>query len=273
MLVAAKPLDTRLRTIADLVRLARNPERVAGLLNTAAGLMKDLAGAAPADLVPWVGQWRGIAEELAEPRPDVTAAIERLLGGLVDAEFLRAHADRLAEDEDLGAFARAFGAAGASAFVEALEIEDDRGRRRKLLDFLCANADAFAPGLAPHAVDARWTVRRNVARALGFAGAGSEEALTGLVADPERRVVREALLALARVGTARAADAVIAALVGDDAEAAELAEESMRVFPQRDPEGGEALKSLLALRRYVWRPAAASLGWEAWRIVRRRGRS
>jgi hypothetical protein len=68
-------------------------------------------------------------------------------------------------------------------------------------------------------------------RVLGFAGAGYEDAIASQLAHPDDTIVREALRALARIGTPTAATAVGAVVRQRGTNAQGLAEEALWHFP------------------------------------------
>lgn len=298
------PDEVRLRCLTGLVFLARNPDRIAEVLGAAEPLIRRLFLEDPARATEWVAEWMEIADAVGEARPDVEAAIAAMLGRILDPDVLRELAPGLRDDGQAASLVAAFGGVAGVSILEALETEPDRAVRRALLDFACSIADRIQGGVAPRAEHPEWTVQRNVARILGFAGAGNELTLRSLIHNPERRVTREALLALARIGSPEASEIVVETLYDRDPEIAALAEESIRRLPRdearrrarelladpafyrgrprlardllvrfvaRDPERSPVLAPLLRLRYHVWRPAIAGLGWAAWTVHRRGG--
>lgn len=292
----------RLGCLTSLVSLARNPDRIADLVAEAEPILGRLFRETPARAVGWVEAWIEVADSMREPRPDVTAAAEGMLSRILTPELVGRSADRLAGDEDFANAVAAFAHLAGPPVLAALETESDRATRRVLIDYACGVAERIGDGVAALATDPRWTVQRNVARVLGFAGAAHEPALCFLLRSPEPRVTREALLGLARIGSPAAADAVVEALYDPDAGVAAMAEESMRRFPPdearrrarallsdpafytrrprlardllrhftaRDPERSAVVGRLARLRFRLWRPAVASLGWAAWSVARR----
>lgn len=293
----------RLRCLTGLVFLARNPDRIAEVVALAEPLIGRLVRDTPRAALRWVEEWIGIADALSEARPDVGVAITAMLGRVLAPGVLREAGPALEGEGDMAKLIAAFGPVAGSSILEALETEPDRAVRRVLLDYACTIADRIRDGVVARAEDARWTVQRNVARILGFAGAGNESVLGTMVYSPEPRVTREALLALARIGSPEAAQCVVEALYGSDRAIALVAEEAIRRFPRdeaqrrarelladpafyrgrprlardllvrfvsRDPLRSTVLEPLQRLRFHVWRPALAGLGWAAW-SVRRRG--
>lgn len=291
----------RLRCIASLLFLGRNPHRIEELLAVAEPLLRETLAADRTVAAARIDEWRDVAEAVCEARPDVAAVIEALLSRLLTPDFLREHAAELEDDESLRALIPAFGHTAASAFLEAMEGESDRGNRRALLEAMCAEADALAEGLIPYLGDERWRVQRNAALVLGYAGPGREVLLQPLVSHPDVRVARQAFLSLARIGSGEAAGVVLRALRDEDDERAGLAAESIRRFPRevgrdcarealsapafylrrpglartlllrvvsRDSRRADVLRELAALRFHFWRPAVMSLGWVAHRLSR-----
>jgi len=293
----------RLRCLTSLVPLARNPDRIAEIVGAAGPSIGRLLREEPAATADRVSEWIGLADSSRETRPEVTASIEAMLGGLLTPEVLREAASPREGDDAPGAAVAAFAHLAGAALLDALETEPDRATRRALLDYACRVGGSIADGVAPRSSDPRWTVQRNVARILGFAGSAHESSLCFLLRSREPRVTREALLGLARIGSRGAADAVVQALYDPDPGVAAMAEESIRRFPHAearrrarallsdpvfytrrprlardllrrflagDPERSAVLGHLARLRFRVWRPAVATLGWAAWSAARRR---
>jgi hypothetical protein len=103
-------------------------------------------------------------------------------------------------------------------------------------------------------------------RVLGFAGPGYEEAISSQLAHPDDAVVREALRALARIGSDAAASAVGAVVRQGVARTQGLAEEALWHFP---PEQARAqLLELLGHRAFVM-ASPKTVG----RLIDRAGRS
>ena len=73
---------------------------------------------------------------------------------------------------------------------------------------MCERASLFAQALADGIPTYKGHARAHVARVLGHAGAGFEDALCSLCSAKDEKTTREALRGLSRIGTARAAEGV-----------------------------------------------------------------
>jgi HEAT repeat protein len=238
--------------------------------------------------------------------PEVADAISGVLRGLLGADYVRFQAQRWQGSEEPDAavleILDAFGSTAATAFLEALESEEQRAVRHAILDFMCAHAEVLAEGVGTYLTDPRWTCVRNAVRVLGFAGAGSEAELAVTLRHADDRVVRETFLALSRIGTPRAAEEILSQLGASEPKRRELAHDAIRRFPAAegerltrrllsrpqlwadrphvaralierfmatgDPENDDLLRGLLPLRFQLWRPAHFRLGWAAARVLR-----
>jgi HEAT repeat protein len=142
----------------------------------------------------------------------VTPAVARLL-----TERLR-HATRdEARRDELVAAAAPLGADIARALVAALEEAEDRSVRRALLDALVAAAPRAPEVLADMVRDRRWFVVRNAVTVLGeIEGEQAVQHLTQVLAHTHPRVRREAVMALARIGSDDAAQLILGMLDDPD---------------------------------------------------------
>lgn len=127
-------------------------------------------------------------------------------------------AGRGQEDTGVGEYIlRALGKAAVVPLINALVTEKDRTGRRRLLDILVAIGDPVIPFAVKMLDDQRWYVVRNMVTILG--GVASPEALRAmgrLAADPDNRIRREAVRALARVTVAGAEDVLLTFLADRD---------------------------------------------------------
>ncbi|MDX1577367.1 MAG: HEAT repeat domain-containing protein [Gemmatimonadota bacterium] len=294
----------RLRCAVALVPHLRNPERAVEILRPLPAWLSSLLASDPEAAARQIRSLRDTARELEELDPELSDTVDEVLREVLMAEVVTriAGPGEGAESDTTLALLEAFGPVAASVFVEMLETEERRSVRRSLLDHMCEHASFFAPLVERYVQDGRWTVVRNVVRVLGFAGPGYEAALAAPLDHADDRVVREALLALGRIGSPRAAEEIFARLAATD-ERRELAEDAMRRFPldqgvhltrrllskpefYRDrPEvarllivrffadghhGSEALlRPLLGYRLRPWQPALMRLGWAASAVLRR----
>jgi hypothetical protein len=193
----------------------------------------------------------------------------------------------------------ALGAAAAGPLIGLLA--GDRGRRdhpraQAVVRLLLDHAPKLADGLVPVLDTCDAQTRRTVLRVLGSAGPGHEDDIAACLAHDEQ-TGREALRALARLGTPRAARLVVHEILTQRGALALAAEETLWHFPadeaqrwtrellgrrdftQRHPRAAErlldraartggrdlgpVLLGLAPLRFRVWNPALARVARKA----------
>ncbi len=293
-------IDARVSCYANLIRHVRNPDHVEAFLGEAAPLLEEMIEGDVGRAVRWIGEFDAAASDVRAQRPDIADAVESFLGELCGPDFVRLQVKEWTDDRGRKVsqeLLAAFGSASARPLLRALEEEQSRGVRRRLVDFMCDQAERLAPALVEHLKSPSWTVVRNVVRVLGFAGPGYEAQVGAFLTHAEPRVAREAFLALARIGSPDAADLVAHRLLSENASLVELAQESVWLFPEpevrriaselltdaafykRRPalareflrrlgsEGSklpaELLRPLVQYRFAFWTPRLAALGWAA----------
>jgi hypothetical protein len=299
-----------LRCCANLVRHVRNPDHVAEIMERVQEMLSPLISTDTSTAAAAIEELRAAADSVREYSPEVAESVDGLLLALCSPEFLQTQArgwiDQSLSESESRELLLALGPAAVGGVLSFLEDEPVRAIRRRMVDFMCDNAAALSPGLVPHLGDERWTVVRNVLRILGFAGPGHEEEIAPLVGHPEERVVREALLALARIGSPKAAELVVVRLEDRSPERRAMAEESIRAFPVEiglvharrlladrgfvsryplvarslvsrfvsggTPECEDILRPLLSLRFRLWSPQLMALGWTAAAALKKVGR-
>jgi hypothetical protein len=305
---ASDLLMARMRCLSNLVRLEPNPNVVEGFLRGVSSLLGDVERASRwQDLVSWLGYHRQIAEALRPSRPDVADVIVAALDAFCTRE--RAMALVTLYDEGPGkralasALVEAYGSAVAPACVALLDDPAVQGKVRSLAQLMCEHARLLAPALARQIGRAGVAAAAVIVRALGFAGAGYETAIAGQFECGNEQVVREALRALARIGSAQAAALVSAQVRHASAWVRNAAQEALCRFPparaqvqlldllgrrdfvhrhpdiaarlldravQTDPGSFQAtLAALVPLRFHFWNPALARVGAKAREMVRR----
>ncbi len=291
----------RLRCVLLLLPHIRNPDRATEVLASVTDLLRPLLWEKPLIAAERIAQLLDIANRLDGLDPEVGAAIKHVVGDLLDANYIQFQAERWRDagksDETVTQLLTALGPTATAAFHDVLEEASDRQIRRTILTFMCAHAEVFAESLYDHLADARWTVVRNSVRVLGFAAPGGEAAVAKLLGHSEKRVIREAFLALSRIGTPRAAEEILGQLEASDPRRREMAEDAIRRFPVAEGEkltgrllskpefyqdrpqvaralierfmnppsreGADLLRPLLGLRLWFWKPALCRLGWAA----------
>ena len=225
---------TQLVCLWHLLSLEPNPDAVARFLDRSFALLGELERVGRAGEVPsWLASYRGLADRLRDTRPDVADVLIGYLSSFCTAE-------RAAWIVDLSLL-QPDGRAVASAVVEALGasaaaplvgvIRQDPQRARGAAQLLTSHAALLAPALAPLLEGSPPAVARALLRALGSAGPGYEDHIAAHISSRDEQTAREALRALARVGSSKAAGFVAAEIEHQRAPLAVAAEETLWHFP------------------------------------------
>ena len=263
---ATDVLSAQLETLFRLVRLEPIPFLVADFMARASALFESLERQQQwADLAQWSGRFRGLSAELRSARPDAADAVAAGLEGFCTVARALKVADFYKADGKIRALAHAFiegfGASPARAFLAALDDPATATSARPLVSLMCDHAALFAPVLAPKMAECGAASRQAVVRVLGLAGPSylapvaaalkeASEARDGKQAPgADEATGREALRALARMGTSQAAVAVAAQLEHGVPWASAAAEEALWHFPQA--QAAAQVRQLLARRDFV----------------------
>lgn len=207
---ATDPPAALLRCYSDLLALSADTAVVAGVLRRSRGMFLELeAKGRIAELAEWLSLFAETGNRREETDAEVAALIHHALAEYVTPEFVHRLSLRPAvgnEEPALVTIICGLGATGVNALIESLVVESDRSARNRLLTALSPRADVVAEHLLPHLGHPEWFVVRNVLMLLGHAGPGHEDAIGGMLEYDDSRVVREALMALNRVGSPAAAE-------------------------------------------------------------------
>lgn len=244
----------QLRFLLSLVRLEPNPTLVDVFLRRILQAFAELERSArQQDLAGWVAQCRELAEELRESRPDVADAIANALVAFCTADRAMALSELYAIDAGgrvrANETVEAFGIAMAPAFVALLDDPALRTRARALVPLMCEHGRLLAPSLAVRLDDHGVAVTRVIIKVLGFAGPGYEHTLGEQLRHGDEQTGREALQALAHIGSSRAAAIVGVHLRQGVQSMRPVAEEALRHFPPAA--AAAALRDLLSSREFV----------------------
>jgi hypothetical protein len=231
---ASDIIGEQLTCLWHLVCLEPNPDAVSRFLERSFPLLAELERTARATELPsWLAAYRALADRLAESRPDVSAVIAGALSAFCTPE----RADwiaRLATDEPNGksAAAEVIAALGPAVVPPLVELlEKDAARGRGIAQLLVEHAPLVAPAI-PSLLERRTPgVQRTLLRVLGGAGAGYEETIAAYVSAGDEQTAREALRALARIGTSKAASLVVAEIERQRGVLSAAAEETLWHFP------------------------------------------
>jgi hypothetical protein len=225
-----------LQCLRSLVRLEPNVSVVNAFLKKALTRVCELeAGGRWPDLAAQASGYRQLADELRERRPDVADAIVAALAAFCTPDRVVAmaalHEHDAAGREIVGALVAAFGAALVPAFVSLLDDPALHSKHRSLVGLMCAHAAPLAPAIVLELGHCGAAAARAGVKVLGFAGAGYEAAVTQQVEQGDEPLVREALRALARMGTGQAAAMVARQLRNGSVKSRAAAEEALWHFP------------------------------------------
>lgn len=303
---SADPVTAPLRCCADILALSADPSIIAATMRRSRGFFLDLESRGDAAaLADWLALYASIARQRDGLDGEVAAIIRSTLDQYVTPEFIhRVSALPTPSDREapLVTIICELGRTGVGALVDSLAVESDRSARNRLLTALQPHATALAEYLVDYVSHPEWYVVRNILALLGYAGPGYEEAVAGLVDHEHPRVIREAFIALARIGTEEAINRTADALYDDSDEVRRHAADAIWRFEpalshprlleamddrrlalshpdlvtqlviaagKRDLAGLEPV--LRGLRRHclaVWNPERRTLGWRALRQLR-----
>jgi hypothetical protein len=267
-LPAADALVDQLTCLWHLVWLEPNPECVSRYLDRSFALLEELEHASRGGELPaWLAAYRSLSDRLGEPRPDVAETITRRLGDFCTPARVAWLVELSRRDTDGRTVAhgiiQALGPGVAAPLTALLEAAAAGGSARDRAEsakaaaqLLVEHAATLAPRLPPLLPTCTPAVRRTLLRVLGAAGPGYEECIASHVSALDEPTAREALRALARLGTARAAALVVAHVVRQDGPLSVAAEETLWHFPPAEAE--RRTRELLARREFTMRhPDAA----------------
>lgn len=251
---ATDVLMTKLLCVSQLVRIERNPGLVEAFLRRALELLESLerAGRWP-DLIATVGGYAQLAEEVKARRPDVADTIVRVLGDFCTPVRLLALADLHERDAEgraiVDGLVRTLGVTVVPGLVALMNRAAHQPKAKVLTPLMCELAPTLAPALVAELDACGPVAARVIVKVLGHAGAGHEIAVGRLVEYPDQQVAREALRALARMGTPTAA-AIVARQIregSDDRRA--VAEDALWHFPPAQV--ATQVRELLRSREFV----------------------
>ncbi len=245
----------RLGLLANLIRLQPNPAIAEGFMREAVALFGGLERSANwHELATWAASYSKLASRLRAPRPDVAATITGALTTFHVRPRVAALADlhergSANEKEAAGALVRAF---GSTLVPGMLALLDDAGWQAKapaVVSLMCEHARLFAPALTSALPTVTAQTGRAVVKVLGFAGAGYEAAIGEQLEHDDEQTSREALRALARIGSTQAAALVAGRLERGREEWRAAAEEALWRFPAAHARA--QVRQLLGRREFV----------------------
>jgi len=256
---------------SQLVRIERNPSLVEAFLRRALDLLGTLerAGRWP-DLIDAVAGYGRLGEELRSRRPDVTDVIAKAMSDYCTPTRLLALATLHERDEDGRGFAeqmlKALGTALVPGLVELMNRSAHEARARALVPLMCEMAPTLAPALVAELDSCGATAARVIVKVLGHAGAGHEASVGRLAEHQDGQVAREAMRALARIGTPIAAAMVARQIREGKVDQHSAAEDALWHFPAAQT--ATQVRELLRSREFVFsHPQTAA------RLIDRAGQS
>jgi hypothetical protein len=244
-----------------LICLEPNPDAVQRFMDRSFALLAELEAAGRGGELPaWLAAFRDLSDRLRESRPDVSDVLTARLTAfctperaawIVDLSLSEAGGKPAAD-----AVVQALGLAVAAPLVALLEREsrtESRGataqtRGKAAAQLIADHAALLAPALAPLLEGAGAAALRTLLRALGSAGPGYEDHIARHLSGDEQ-TAREALRALARAGTAKAAAIVVAEIEQQRGPLGAAAEETLWHFPAAD--AMRHTRDLLARRSFA----------------------
>jgi hypothetical protein len=302
----ADPVAALLRCCADILALSADPSIIAATMRRSRGFFHDLESRGDAAaLADWLALYARLARRRDRLDGEVAAVIRGTLDQYVTAEFIhRVSALPPPSDREppLVTIICELGRTGVGALIDSLAVESERSARNRLLTALQPRAADLAEYLVDYLSHPEWYVIRNILTLLGYSGPGCEEAVARLIEHDHPRVIREAFVALARIGTEEAARRTVDALYHESTDVRKHAADALWRFEanlshprllgaigdrelavthpdlvtrlviaasKRDLEGFDAV--LRRLRRHafaVWNPERRALGWCAFRQSR-----
>lgn len=231
---ASDILGEQLTCLWHLIFLEPNPDTVARFLERSFALIGELERSSRARELPsWLGAYRSLADRLGESRPDVSAAISAALAAFCTPERAAWVANLASEEPDgkkaAAEVIEALGPAVAPPLVDLLERDAVQGRA--IAQLLTEHAALVAPAVVPLLEQRSPGALRTLLRLLGCAGPGYEETIASYVTARDEQTAREALRALARIGTSKAATLVVAEIERQRGVLSAAAEETLWHFP------------------------------------------
>lgn len=294
--------DAQLGCALSLTRIEPNPAVVRAILSRATPSLTRVFRADRWDAVlQLITELHDTADALHASRPDVATTVRDTLLSFCNRDFVRRVA-QLAVATDGGRLrARAIIAAARGLFVpawlEALEEPADRAHARHLLPSMGDCATVVAPAIAERLPMLGIDAACAALTVLAAAGAGYEDVIAEQTRREEERRGREAMRALARIASPRAAALIVNHIENGPTLVRPAAEEALwrlplpvalaktrellgrREFVMRHPSTASRLleravqsadesldpllERLMSLRFHFWRPAVARVGTKA----------
>ena len=300
-IVATEAADAQIRCALSLARIEPNPGIVAATLARALPPLVELLRAERWEAVSHVvTELHAINARLQASRPDVAKTVRDVLVRFCNHDFIVRLSNLAGAVEGRPRAAAIVAVAApylAPAWLELLDGQTERARARQLVPLMCDYARAIAPAIAERlpilSVDAACAALT----VLGAAGTGYEELIAEQVKTGEERRGREAMRALARIASPRAAGLIVRHIEDGPPVVRPAAEEALwrlplplafakthellrrrdfvihhphtaarlleRAVQSADDGLDPVLEGLMSLRFHFWSPAVARVGAKA----------
>ena len=300
-IVATEAGDAQIRCALSLARIEPNPGIVAATLARALPPLVQLLRAERWEAISHVvTELHAIDAGLQPSRPDVAKTVRDVLVRFCNHEFI-VRLSQLAGAVEGRPRAAAIVAVAAPylvpAWLELLDGQTERARARQLVPLMCDCARSIAPVIAERLPILRVDAACAALAVLGAAGPGYEDLIAEQVKTGEERRAREAMRALARIASPRAALLIVRHIEDGPAVVRPAAEEALWHLPlplafakthellrrrdfvihhphtaarlleravQSSDDGLDpVLEGLMSLRFHFWKPAVARVGAKA----------
>lgn len=300
-IAATDACDAHLRCALSLVRIEPNPAVVATILARALpSLIKLLRAERWEALTHVVAELQAIAAAVDASRPDVAKTVRGTLVRFCNHDFILRVAHVSGTSEGRAPAAAIISVAGrflVPAWLELLDGQTERTRARQLVSLMCDAATTIAPVIAERLPLLNVDAACAALTVLAAAGHGHEDLIAEQVRGGDERRGREAMRALARIGSARAATHIVNHIENGPPVVRPAAEEALWRLPlplafakthellrrrdfvihhphaaarlleraaQSADDGLEpVLDGLMSLRFHFWSPAVARVGAKA----------
>jgi hypothetical protein len=238
----------------QLVRIERNPGLVEAFLRRALDLLAVLERAGRwNDLIEAVEGYGDLCADLRTRRPDVADVIFKAMSDYSTPTRLLALATLHERDDEGRAIAQrmltALGPALVPGLIELMNRSAHEARARALVPLMCDMAPVLAPSLTSDLDSCGATATRVIVKILGYAGAGHESVVGRLAEHQDGQVTREAMRALARIGTPAAAALVARQIREGRGDRHSAAEDALWHFPPAQT--ATQVRELLRSREFV----------------------
>ena len=212
-IAATEAAEAQIRCALSLARIEPNPGVVSATLARAlAPLLQLLRAERWESVTHVVTELHALEARLQPSRPDVAKIVRDMLLRFCNHEFIvrLAQLSTAVEGHDRAAAIVAVAAPSlVPAWLELLDGQTERARARQLVPLMCDCARSIAPTIAQRLPLLRVDAACAALTVLGAAGTGYEELIAEQVKTGEERRAREAMRALARIGTPRAAGFIV----------------------------------------------------------------